>query len=298
MVAAMTTSGFAQSFGRHRRPWTGAPGSALAWLAGFAVALGAAFVLAPAVLASSAPGGGYAGQPALITAVRTTFIEYWNSGRRAYPPDLARLLDYWTRYHIAKAAIAALLLAVLVILAARLWRALLSAARLTPVRGAALALSGALAAVLAVGSAVLVVANIQGAVTPLSSLLSMLPLGSPDTQLSHAVGQVKQGLAAYPGTGRTAPALQVMVNDFGLYHAVVVGLAAAVTVIAIVMSAVSWRRRARSSERRTRRVLELAGVSSALLALVVLVIALANLGTALHPAPALLAFFNAGPGGL
>jgi len=295
----MTTSGFAQSFGRHRRPWTGAPGGALALLAGLAVALGAAFVLAPAVLAASAPGGGYAGQPALITAVRTTFIEYWNSGRRAYPPDLARLLDYWTRYHIAKAAIAALLLAVLVILAARLWRALLSAARLTPVRGAALALSGALAALLAVGSMVLVVANIQGAVTPLSSALSMLPLGSHDAPLSHAVGQVKQGLAAYPGTGgRTAPALQVMVSDFGLYHAVVVALAGAVTVAAIVMSAVSWRRRARSSERRTRRVLELAGVSSALLALVVLVIALANLGTALHPAPALLAFFNAGPGGL
>lgn len=296
----MTTSGFAQSFGRHRRPWTGAPGSALAWLAGFAVALGAAFVLAPAVLASSAPGGGYAGQPALITAVRTTFIEYWNSGRRAYPPDLARLLDYWTRYHIAKAAIAALLLAVLVILAARLWRALLSAARLTPVRGAALALSGALAALLAVGSMVLVVVNIQGAVTPLSSALSMLPLGSPDTQLSHAVGQVKQGLAAYPGTGRTAPALQVMVSDFGLYHAVVVALGAAVTVTAIVMSVMSWRRRARtqSSDRRTRRVLALAGVSSALLALVVLVVAMANLGTAMHPAPALLAFFNAGPGGL
>jgi len=295
----MTTSGFAQSFGRHRRPWTGAPGSALALLAGLAVALGGAFVLAPAVLAASAPGGGYAGQPALITAVRTTFIEYWNSGRRAYPPDLARLLDYWTRYHIAKAAIAALLLAVLVILAARLWRALLSAARLTPVRGAALALSGALAALLAVGSMVLVVANIQGAVTPLSSALSMLPLGSHDAPLRHAVGQVKQGLAAYPGTGgRTAPALQVMVSDFGLYHAVVVALAGAVTVAAIVMSAVSWRRRARSSERRTRRVLELAGVSSALLALVVLVIALANLGTALHPAPALLAFFNAGPGGL
>jgi len=136
-------------------------------------------------------------------------------------------------------------------------------------------------------------------VTPLSSALSMLPLGSHDAPLSHAVGQVKQGLAAYPGTGgRTAPALQVMVSDFGLYHAVVVALAGAVTVAAIVMSAVSWRRRARSSERRTRRVLELAGVSSALLALVVLVIALANLGTALHPAPALLAFFNAGPGGL
>jgi hypothetical protein len=269
-------------------------------LAGFAVALGAAFVLAPRVLAASAPGGGYAGQPALITAVRTTFVEYWDPANRAYPPDLERLVDYWTRYHIAKAVIAALLLAVLVILGCRLWGALLSAGRLTPVRGSALALSGALATVLAVGCSVLVVANIQGAVAPFSSLLSMLPLGSHDQALLHTVGQVKQGLTGYPATGRTTPALQAMVSDFALYHAAVVALAAAVAVIATVMSVVSWRRRARtpSSERRTRRVLELAGFSSALLALAVLVIALANLGTAMHPAPALLAFFNAGPGGL
>ena len=171
----MTASQFAQSAGWPRRPGTGVTGRALALLGALAVALGAAFVLAPGVLAATAPGGGYAGQKALIRALRTEFTEYWGSGRRAYPPELARLVDYWTRYHVAKAVIAALLLTVLVILGRRLWEALLRAGRLTPARGTALALSVALVAVLAVGSAAVVVANIQGAVAPFSSLISMLP---------------------------------------------------------------------------------------------------------------------------
>jgi hypothetical protein len=297
----MTTSQFAQSYGGHRRPRASDSGSALALLGALAVALGAAFVLSPGVLAASAPGGGYAAQPALITALRAAFVEYWDSGNRAYPPDLTRLVDYWTRYHLAKAVIAALLLTVLVILAVRLWRALLRADRLTPGRAAALGLSSALVTVLAVGSAALVVANIQGAVAPFASLISMLTPGSHDKPLIHTIGEVKQGLAGYPGTGgRTSPALEAMVSDFALYHAAVAALAAAVAVILIVMSVVSWRRRARtrSSERRTRRALGRAGVSSALLALAVIVIAVANLGTAMHPAPALLAFFNAGAAGL
>jgi hypothetical protein len=268
-------------------------------LGALAVALGAAFVRAPAVLAASAPGGGYAGQPALITALRTAFVEYWGSGSRAYPPDLERLADYWTRYHVAKAVIAALLLTVLVILGARLWGALLRAGRLTPGRGAALTLSGVLVTVLAVCSAVLVVANIQGAVAPFASLISMLPLGSHNERFIHTVTQVRQSLAGYPGTrGHTAPALEAMISDFALYHAALVALTAAVAVILIVMSVVSWRRRAhtRSSDRRTRYVLGLAGVSSAVLALAVVVVTVANLGTALHPAPALLAFFSGGAG--
>lgn len=295
----MTTSPFAQS---HRWPWrprTSDSGRALALLGALAVALGAAFVRAPAVLAASAPGGGYAGQPALISALRSAFVEYWDSGTRAYPPDLARLADYWTRYHVAKAVIAALLLTVLVILSARLWGTLLRAGRLTPVRGAALALSGSLVTVLAVCSAVVVVANIQGAVAPFASLISMLPLGSHDKQFTHTVTQVRQGLASYPGTGgHTAPALEAMISDFALYHAVVAALTGAVAVILIVMSVVSWSRRARtrSSDRRTRYVLALAGVSSAVLALAVVVVTVANLGTALHPAPALLAGLAAGPG--
>lgn len=134
---------------------------------------------------------------------------------------------------------------------------------------------------------------------PFASLISMLPLGSHNEQFVRTVTQVKQGLAGYPGTsGHAAPALEGMISDFALYHAVVAALAGAVAVIVIVMSVVSWRRRAhaRSSDRRTRYVLGLAGVSSAVLALAVAAATVANLGTALHPAPALLAFFTGGAG--
>ena len=91
-----------------------------------------------------------------------------------------------------------------------------------------------------------------------------------------------------------------MISDFALYHAALVVLAAIVAVILIGMSVVSWKRRARtgSSERRIKHALGLAGVVSALLALAVIVVIVANLGTAMNPAPALLAFFNSGAGGL
>jgi hypothetical protein len=301
MVVGMTASQFTQPHGGHRRPRTGVSGRALALLGVLAVALGAAFVLAPGVLAASAPGGGYAGQGALITAVRTAFVGYWDSGNRAYPPQLGRLVDYWTRYHVAKAVIAALLLSVLVVLGIRPWGALLRSGRLAAGRGAALALSGALVTVLAMFSVVLAVVNIQGAVAPFASLISLLPIGTRNRQFTHTVGQVKQSLTGYPGSGgRTPPALKVMISDFARYHAAGAALAATVAVILAVLSVVSWKRRARTrpAERRTRHALGLAGVFSALLALAVIVVALANLGTAINPAPALLAFFNAGAGGL
>jgi hypothetical protein len=220
MVGGMTVSPFAQSFSGHGRHRARVPGRALAVLGILAAALSAAFVLAPGALAAIWPGGGYAGQGALIAGTRTGFVRYWNSGQQDYPPELERLVDYWFRYHLAKAMIAALLLTVLIMLSARLWRPLLRAGRLAPGRGAALASSGALAAIVAV--------------------------------------------------------------------------------ILTEISVVSWRRRARtgSSERRIRRTLGLAAAVSALLALAVIVVAVANLGTAMNPAPALLAFFNGGAGGM
>jgi hypothetical protein len=148
---------------------------------------------------------------------------------------------------------------------------------------------------------VVVMANIQGAVAPFASLISMLPLGSPDKQFADTVGQVKQGLAEYPGAGgRTPPALEAMVSDYALYHATLVVLAAIVAVVLIGKSVGSWKRRARtgSSERRVRRTLGWASVLSALLALAVIVVLVANLGTAMNPAPALLAFFTSGAGSL
>jgi hypothetical protein len=262
-----------------------------------AVALGAAFVLAPRTLAASTPGGGFADQRALIDTLRTAFVDYWRSGGRGYPPGLEKVVEYWFRYHVAKAVIAALLLIVLVALGVLLWKAFLRVGGLGRRRRTVLASAGALVTALALFSVAIVMANIQGAVAPFASLLSMLPVGAPNAQLTDTVDQVRQRLAEYPSAGgKTPPALEVMIRDFARYHATMVVLAAIVALVLAGVSTASWRRCAKtgSSDRRTRYVLGSFGVLSALLSLAVIVIAAANMSTATDPAPALLAFFNGG----
>lgn len=266
-----------------------------------AAVLGAAFVVAPGVLAGRTPGGGYSDEEALITGMRTSFVEYWRSGGRGYPAGLKRLVDYWVDYHIVKAAAAALLLAVLILLGTRLLKPLITPGHIAPGRGAVLAASAALAATAAFTSAVLAMVNVQDIVAPFASLISLLPVGTPGTQLSDTTGQVRHSLAAYPRAGgQTPPALQAMVSNFALYHAALVALLAVLAAALIAMSITSWKRRARTapSDRRIRRTLAVAGVLPALLVPPVLLVAVANLTTVMHPAPALLAFFNSGAGGL
>jgi hypothetical protein len=271
-------------------------GRLLTVLSALAVALGAAFVFAPHFLAATTPGGGFADQRAIVAALRPAFIDYWNSGHRAYSPGLERLADYWFRYHVAKAAMAALLLIVLVVLGLRLWKACMGA--VGPGMGrtrVALASAGALVTALALFSVAMVMANIQGAVAPVSSLLSMLPFHTSDRQLTDAFGQIRQGLAAYPSAGdRTPPPLQMMVSDFARYHATLAVLATIVALVLAGMSVVAWRRFAQtgSSERRMRYAHGSLGVLWALVSLGVIVVDVANIGTAMDPAPALLAFFN------
>lgn len=94
-------------------------------LAVLAVALAAAFVVAPRMLAGIG-GGGFAGRRSLVKALRKSLIGYWNSGDRDLSPDLQRVVDYWLRYHLAKAAIAAILLVVLFALGVLIWKAFLT----------------------------------------------------------------------------------------------------------------------------------------------------------------------------
>jgi hypothetical protein len=296
----MATSQSARYPRGRRRSRAPISGSALALLGVLAVALSAAFVYAPGVLAASTPGGGYAGQEALVAALTTAFVGYLSSGDRNYPPGLEKVVDYWVRYHVAKAVIAALLLTVLVILGVRLWRPLLSAGRLASGRVAVLASSAALAALLAVAALVLVVVNLQDIAAPFASLISLLPLGSTSKPFTAAVGQIRQHLAGYPAGGPTPPPLQAMISDYARFHAALVVLAALIAVVLIGISVAAWTRRARTgpAERRVRRTLALAGAASALLSLAVIIVIAANLDTALHPAPGLLAFFTSGTGGL
>jgi heme/copper-type cytochrome/quinol oxidase subunit 2 len=278
------------------------PGRALTALGALAVALGAAFVLAPGRLAAKGSERGFAEQHNLVDALRPAFVEYWRSGDRAFPPDLQRVVDYWFRFHVVKAVLAAALLIVFVVLGVLLWKAFLRSNGPVARGRVALASVAVVVSVLALVSLAAAMANVQGAIAPFSSLTSMLPLGAPGGQLTGAVEQIRQGLADYPDTGgQNAVALRVMVDDFGLYHEVIAVLASIVAVALIGLSVMAWRGFAAAGasgdgavEGRTRRTMGWFGVLSALLALAVIVVAVANTGTAADPAPALLDFYRGG----
>lgn len=265
-------------------------------LTALAVALAAAFVVAPRTLAASRSGG-FVDERSLVEALREAFVEYWSSGDRDFSPGLERVVDYWVRYHVAKAVIAAILLMVLVALGVLLWKAFLRAGGLGAGRRAALASAGILVTMLALFSLVMVMANVQGVVAPFASLLPMLAIGATDGELADTLDQVRQRLADSLSAGdRTPPALEVMISDFSRYHVALAVVAAIVTVALIGMSVGLWKRLARtgSSDRRTRRVLGSFGVLSALLSLLVIVVVVANTTNAADPAPGLLAFFEGG----
>jgi hypothetical protein len=275
----------------------GIPGRAVAALAVLAVALVAAFVAAPRVLAGVGSGGGFAGRRDLVEALRESFTGYWSSGDRELSPGLERVVDYWVRYHLAKAAIAAVVLIVLVALGVAVWRAFLQTGGAGRGKRTALASAGVGVTMLALFSLLVVMANIQGAAAPLASLLPMLTAGAAGARLTGTLDQVRWQLAAAPGTeGRTSPALEMMIGDFARYHVAMAVLAAIVAAVFIGLSAVLWKRFAGTepSRGRARRMLGSFGALSALLALAMIVIAVANTATAADPAPALLAFFEGG----
>lgn len=268
------------------------PGRTLAALVASVAVLAVAFVVAPPRLAA---GGDLADHAHLGAAFRASLVEYWRTGDRDYPPALQRIVDYWLRFHLVKGGIAALLLVVLVTLAVLLWRAALRTGGLGTASRAALVSAGTAVPLLALFALAVVMANIQGAMAPFASLFPMLMDGTPDAGLTGTLARARQQLAgAYHTSGYTPPALDAMVGDFAWYHAAVAVIAAVVLVALLSLTVVFWRgfARMRSTDRRTGRVLGWFGVLTALSSLIVLVLFVANAGTAMDPAPALLGLFN------
>lgn len=264
-------------------------------LAAVAVALGFAFVIAPRFVATSWAGGGFADEGSLRDGFRAAFIEYWGSGGADFTPSLQRVVDYWVRYHVVKAVIAAVLLVVLIALSVLLWRAFLRSGAATVGERVAFAVSGVVASILAVGSMLLVMANIQGAIAPFASLFPMLMGGPDDARLDDTLGQVRLGMADYRG-GRGAPALEVMVRDFQVYHEVMVVLApmAAVAFIALAVYACGRFMKTARDDRGTRRVFGSFGLVAMLISVAAIVVTVANTTTVVDPAPSLAALFAGG----
>lgn len=225
--------------------------------------------------------------------MRTAFIDYSGSGSAALPSGLQTVVDYWARYHVAKAVIAALALLVLCSACRRLWssyrrshhRRVLGFDTPSPV---VYALTGAAASLGAIVAAALLMANIQGAVAPLSSAVSLLP-AQRDSTLSAAVDVVRDGTAS-PGR---SPVADHLVADFARYHLVVAVLSAVFVMSLLLLALRMWRRRADNAG-ALRHSTTVASLGALVLAADVAVLCAANVSSAVAPASALAAFFAGG----
>ncbi|MFD3746030.1 hypothetical protein [Nocardia sp. NPDC058633] len=260
-------------------------GRVLGALVALAGALVIAFVVAPRPLANRV-GAHFRDEDDLAQAFRTAFIEYWQTGSREFTSDLAEVVDYWFRYHLVKAVLAAILLLVLLALAVLLWRALLAAGEAGLGARVALAVSGSVATVLALGSSVAVLANVQGTVAPFASLLPMVT-GDDSAGVRAEVDQRVTD-------GTRTPPLDVMVDDFARYHVAMAVLAAVTTVCLLGACVLLWRASVRARDRRSRRVLVSASVLVGVPALLSIVVAVANTTNAADPVPGLAALFTGG----
>ncbi len=254
------------------------------------MALLAAVFLAPFPMASMWPGGGYPSRAALVDSLTSGFLRYWDAGTGSINPGLALPLDFWARFHIVKAVLAAVLLLVLVLLGSRTWKVYTRAVgvRRRFLAGALLGMEMPLALV----ALLVLVANIQGVVAPFSSALGLLPVGKPGHALAGTITQVRRSLAS----GASGPATETLVHDFTVYHVAMAGLGAAVCVALLAAAVLLWRRRARicGEPRRARRLLATVVVALAASAAFFGVVTVANLSTVARPAPALLGFFEGG----
>jgi hypothetical protein len=255
-----------------------------------ALLLCAGVLLLPFPVASAWSGGAYPELGSLQEAVSSGLVRFWSAGRGQLGAPLGWTAEFWARFHIVKAGLAAVLLIVLVLLAARVWRA--SAYAVGRGRRWTLTLVGLLTTPLTVLALLVLVANVQGAIAPLSSVLGVLPLTAPKGQLASTVGQIRHSLAA----GGQSPAKDALLHDFVVYHLAMVAIGGTVTVALLVSSVLIWRQRGRvpAGDRRWRRLLIAASASLVMLSALFAITTAANLSTAANPAPALLGFFAGG----
>ena len=221
----------------------------------------------------------------LAQTVSTGFAGWVSSGAAAPSSPLSDAVTFWAVFHLTKAVLAIALLCALVIVgcrvSARATRAETRAAR------AAWIVSGVLGAWLPVLALLIVLANIQGAIAPLSSVMSFLPIGA-----TPEVGQVRSELA----TGAYGPVTGALVADFRTFHAALV--ACLVIVIAGLWAFVVWmlvrRSRAPRGARLPRRILASGAIARTLLSAALGLILLENLSTVADPVTALAGFFSSG----
>lgn len=259
-------------------------------LAGLVVALTLITAFVPAWVGARWPGSGAVRLGSLVDTVRAGFLATLTAG--SGPADaLVQAAAFWQGFHLAKALAGGLLLGALIAAGVRLAGRPATAAGWR--RRGSRAAAGPLLVAAAAVALLIVVANVQGAVAPLASVLTFLPVGGADP----AVAAASARLAGELRHGPLEPAAAALLADFRLYHQVLVGCAALVGLgLALALVAVGRAIRARrratpDARRRTGALWVMAVVLAGGLAFFLLVGA-ANLATALDPAPALAAFLD------
>lgn len=238
-----TSAASRSSVGR-RRPPSGV-------LVGLALAAG--FLWAPVWVTGGRLGTNPFDDGPIRTLARSELTAWLGSGRDTLGADLARAVTDWRLFHMVKAVLALMLLAV----------------ALACVRRLGQAVSRRLAGATALAALIALAANVQGAITPLASLASFGPIrigGGNDP--TAALATELTGSLAWP----------LLLEDFTRFHVTMAIIAVIATLGLGVLTARALVRR------RTT-----ATVSRGLMALAWALIAAANVSTALAPASALLA---------
>lgn len=242
-------------------------------------ALVAAFVFVPAALLTG-PDGAFRDEPALRDAVGRGLAEYWRDGGPRFPALLATLVDHWFRWHAIKVVISASMVAVFALLAVALWRRYLHG----PAGHAAGAIGATVFTVVATG---LLVLNVQATAVPLVALLPLLPAEAP------GLHEMRAGSTGAAGPYAASPASAVLLGEVGRYHWIMAAMAATLMTVAGVAAVSLWGRRAAGGGRASfmRRALS---VVAALTAGLFLLVTVASVFSAVHPAGTLRAVLGSG----
>lgn len=169
-----------------------------------------AFLVLPGAVATISSGPDALTTGTLAETLDGAFSQWWSTGETNLTPDMQSIVSFWEVFHVGKLVISAGLLTVLLLAGARLLQAYSGSERRG--RRAGIAIIGALGAPWVALLLLVVLANIQGAMSPLSSVMGLLPMGVP----SEAVLEVRTHFA----NGTTTPILGILIEDFRNYHAV------------------------------------------------------------------------------
>ncbi len=244
----------------------------------------AAFVALPPLVLPVARGGDLPSRAqGLVTA--------WVVGGGERPAPFGEFVDGWRDYHVLKAALAAAA-------GVALWRVARDASRRWVVGARAYGQVVILVAAGGLGllAALVVIANLQGALAPLASAVSLLPRSNGDASYAAMLARLSAAVSG-GGEARATRVAGAVLTDFAFFHLVLAILAALLAAALLVAARQLWRRRRGPAEagqagRREYRLLTMLSAVAVGAALLTLVVAAANLSTAGDPVPGLTAYLD------